>query len=381
MTSGAASTPQLTMRAAVPRPSTRLRPDVTARHSPTPPEGDPELPAQPATAHPVTGGLPMQMQQIRYFLALARVLNFTRAAEACNVSQPAFTRAIQTLEAELGGELIRRERGNSHLTPLGHRMLPLMQQCYDAAVSAHALAKAVQSNAVAPLCIGLSCSINIDTFLQPIGEVFRAYPGLQFKIRRGTGAVISSMLKRGEIEFAIAGPLDTSWERMDHWPIFTEPMAVTLHRDHHLAQLHTLEIQHLAGERLLCLVGAEMANTQIGYLAKNGVRGVITHEVECDHDLLALLHANAGIAIMPASAPHSPTLRRLPVRGWELERTVSAYAAFGRQRTPVATTLLNLIRAADWSGSKSDRPAIVNNLPRRLPRVDTNPARYAAQPW
>ncbi|MBY0421745.1 MAG: LysR family transcriptional regulator, partial [Parvularculaceae bacterium] len=61
----------------------------------------------------------MEMQQIRYFLALSRTLNFTRAAEECNVSQPALTRAIQALEAELGGELIRREHSRSHLTELG----------------------------------------------------------------------------------------------------------------------------------------------------------------------------------------------------------------------------------------------------------------------
>ena len=45
----------------------------------------------------------MEMQHVRYFVALARALNFTRAAEQCNVSQPALTRAIQQLEHELGG--------------------------------------------------------------------------------------------------------------------------------------------------------------------------------------------------------------------------------------------------------------------------------------
>ena len=84
----------------------------------------------------------MEMQQIRYFLTLAQTLNFTRAAEECHVTQPALTRAIQALEAELGGDLIRRERRHSHLTELGRRMLPLMQQCYDAATSAQSLARA-----------------------------------------------------------------------------------------------------------------------------------------------------------------------------------------------------------------------------------------------
>jgi len=50
----------------------------------------------------------MEMQHVRYFVALAGTLNFTRAAEQCNVSQPALTRAIQQLEHELGGPLFHR---------------------------------------------------------------------------------------------------------------------------------------------------------------------------------------------------------------------------------------------------------------------------------
>ena len=99
------------------------------------------------------------------------------------------------LEAELGGDLIRRERGNSHLTALGQRMLPLLQQCYDAAVSAQNLAKAVQSSDVAPLNLGLSRSINMAAFMQPMSELFRAYPGVELKIRRGSGEAIHDMLR------------------------------------------------------------------------------------------------------------------------------------------------------------------------------------------
>ncbi len=50
----------------------------------------------------------MEMHQVRYFLAVARTLNFTRAADECNVTQPSLTRAIKQLEAELGGDLFRR---------------------------------------------------------------------------------------------------------------------------------------------------------------------------------------------------------------------------------------------------------------------------------
>ena len=85
-------------------------------------------------------GPTMEMHQVRYFLAVARVLNFTRAADECNVTQPSLTRAIKQLEAELGGDLFRRERPAAQLTELGQRMHPLLKQCYEAATGARELA-------------------------------------------------------------------------------------------------------------------------------------------------------------------------------------------------------------------------------------------------
>ena len=66
----------------------------------------------------------MEMHQIRYFLALCEELNFTRAAERCNVAQPSLTRAVKLLEEEFGGALVNRERANTHLTELGRVMRP-----------------------------------------------------------------------------------------------------------------------------------------------------------------------------------------------------------------------------------------------------------------
>jgi DNA-binding transcriptional LysR family regulator len=87
----------------------------------------------------------MEMHQIRYFLAVSETLNLTKAAERCNVAQPSLTRAIKALEAELGGELIRRERNLSHLTELGQRVLPMLRQCYETAVSAKSVAASMRN--------------------------------------------------------------------------------------------------------------------------------------------------------------------------------------------------------------------------------------------
>src|ERR1700747_1401701 len=77
----------------------------------------------------------MEMHQVRYFLAVAQELNFSRAAERCNVSQPSLSRAILQLEGELGGQLFRRERHLTHLTDLGQMVRPHLETVYNAAVN------------------------------------------------------------------------------------------------------------------------------------------------------------------------------------------------------------------------------------------------------
>ena len=66
----------------------------------------------------------MEIQQVRYFLALCEEQNFTRAAKRCGVSQPSLTLAIKKLEAELGGPLFRRGQTISRLSPLGRAVRP-----------------------------------------------------------------------------------------------------------------------------------------------------------------------------------------------------------------------------------------------------------------
>ena len=101
----------------------------------------------------------MELTQVRYFIALCRTLNFTRAAEACNVTQPALTRAIQRLEDELGGPLLYRERNLTQLTELGGAMRPHLEAMLEAAEAARQAARASAGMEVASIRIGLGPAI------------------------------------------------------------------------------------------------------------------------------------------------------------------------------------------------------------------------------
>src|SRR5882757_645624 len=123
----------------------------------------------------------MEMHHVRYFLAVARLLNFTRAAEECNVAQPSLTRAIKQLEEEFGHELFRRERNLSHLTDFGRRMTPFLQQCYASAVAAKTLASSLKKGSVAPLSLAISRSISLSLIISHLTELSRAFDGLELR--------------------------------------------------------------------------------------------------------------------------------------------------------------------------------------------------------
>lgn len=82
----------------------------------------------------------MELQQVRYFLALCEELNFTRAARLCGVSQPTLTTAIGALERELGGVLFHRKPSIA-LTELGHAVRPYLKEIARSADDAREAAK------------------------------------------------------------------------------------------------------------------------------------------------------------------------------------------------------------------------------------------------
>jgi DNA-binding transcriptional LysR family regulator len=293
----------------------------------------------------------MEMQQIRYFIALARTLNFTRAAEECHVSQSALTRAVQALEGELGGELIRREHSRSHLTELGARMLPLMERCFDSAVTAKALAQSIAHDHLAPLSVAISHSVNLELLMAPIAEVFRALPGLHLKLRHGGRDEVLALLKQGGVDVAVAGPLEPAWDRLESWPLFDETFELAVRDDHALALENQIIVEKLKPYPIFCQGGCEMHEAAARMLEARGVVSANLHDVVTHHDLLALISNGLGVAILPRSAPRPEWMRRMQIADLPLARTVSAYAVAGRRRETAAAAFLNLLRSTEFAAA------------------------------
>jgi DNA-binding transcriptional LysR family regulator len=177
----------------------------------------------------------MEMHQVRYFLAVARTLNFTRAAEECNVAQPSLTRAIKLLEGELGGDLFRRERPQAMLTPLGERIYPLLKQCYESAMSARSLATMINDGEAGVLKIAVSSSVELGLIMTFVTELKKHLSDLELKIMRGPGDRITEFMKSGDAELAIGSSIGDAWDRLDRWALFEEGFDLVFSRGHRLA--------------------------------------------------------------------------------------------------------------------------------------------------
>ena len=308
----------------------------------------------------------MEMHQVRYFLAVSRHLNFTRAAKECNVSQPSLTRAVKLLELELGGELLRRERGLTHLTELGERMLPLLTSCYESAAHAKSIAEAMQTRQVAALRLALMEAVDVAPFLPHLTELLGAFGGLSLKLLRAAPADAAELLREGGADLVIGAPQAMKWERFESWPLFTEPLRVALPSGHRFANRAALSPEDLTGETLVLRRHCDTDGTVRDALGAAGVDLEFCLEVGSERDAAALLEAGAGIAIVPASVALPAGVRSLAFETADPSRELRVFAVRGRKRSASAALLLTQLRAADWSRyerAEPNRPSAAGAAP------------------
>ncbi len=291
----------------------------------------------------------MEMHQVRYFLAVARTLNFTRAAEECHVAQPSLTRAIRQLEGELGGDLFRRERPQAQLTELGQRMLPLLKQCYESALSARSLASAIKKGEVGTLRLAVSNAIDPSLVTPHVVELGKHFDGLDVKLLRGTGSQVIEHLKKGEAELGIAAKVEDDWERLDSWELFSEDFQLFVNAAHGFVSQASVALDDLRPERLMVRTYCETTPMLLDLLRARDFDVTRFHEVNTDVDLISLLEAGIGVALVPRSTQSPATLMRVTVTDIDLKRTVYLYGVAGRQRTAVAAAMMKMLRAYDWS--------------------------------
>ena len=203
----------------------------------------------------------MEMQQIRYFLAVADKLNFTRAAEQCNVTQPSLTRAIKLLEEELGGPLIYRERNNTRLTELGRMVRSHLEHVYEEAQETKRAARELTRPKKTTLKLGVMCTIAPDQIIELIGSMQGRHPEVELRLGDANAWDLQKELLEGLLEAAIycCIPGSKPEERVHAMPLFRERMVVAIGRQHRLANGETCRVRDLDDEYYIHRMNCEFA--------------------------------------------------------------------------------------------------------------------------
>ncbi|MDZ3838323.1 MAG: LysR family transcriptional regulator [Rhodospirillales bacterium] len=333
----------------------------------------------------------MELYQVRYFLALCELLNFTRAAEKCNVSQPSLTRAIQNLEGEFGGPLFHRERQHTHLTELGRVMRPYFEQVYQQTQAARDAAKTFARLDNIPLKIGVMCTIG-PGMLADLFVSFRGrYPGIEVEMLDATGSALGDLLLSGDIEVALYGLPEGIDNRFHTLTLFREQFVVVIAPTHRFASMPTVRCADLHEEAYVNRSNCEFGTYAGGILSERGIKVRRVMRSTREDWIQGMICAGFGFGFFPEYAVTMPGLECRPLIEPEMVRTVCLVTMRGRPHSPAVGAFVRAARSFPWPGSGSrsgdvaaarevalrETPAAPDALGQDQPRAA--PAAFAAE--
>jgi DNA-binding transcriptional LysR family regulator len=290
----------------------------------------------------------MEMQQVRYFLALAKELNFTRAAEACNVTQPALTRAIKGLEEEFGGPLFSRERRNSHLTELGRTILPYVETIQAQSQAAIEKSRAYNSLDGVELKLGVMCTIGPSALSGLICGFQRAFPGASMDIRDGSQRGVFDKLTRGEIEIGILNTSNLPTDGMQAISLYSERFVIVLPVGHPLAEREVVRVQDLRALPSVDRTGCEVHDNVVKIFRDQDVDFRSVFSSRRDNWIFDMIRAGMGFGFLPEYDTQVEGVEVRPLVEPALERVVSLVTMRGRPHSPAVGALIELARTYDW---------------------------------
>jgi DNA-binding transcriptional LysR family regulator len=290
----------------------------------------------------------MELYQIRYFLAAADTLNFTRASERSFISQPALTKAIQRLEETVGGRLFDRAKNAVQLTELGRVMLPNFRQIYDSATQAGELARRFTREQREVVRVGVMCTIDFEQLLPGFVESQDGPGGVQLRFCEGNFESLTDLLDRGDIDLGIMCSANEVPKRFKVTTLFSEHYVVAVGRNHRFCGRSHIEMSELHREHYCERVLCEFS-THIGRLLdQRGIGLKVVHQSEREDWIQTFVRADFGVAFMPLSIARGANLAYVRTSDCPIVRNVGVFLQAERPVTTKQQLVIDALAAHDW---------------------------------
>tara|TARA_R100000027_G_scaffold67731_1_gene68254 strand:- start:7593 stop:8477 length:885 start_codon:yes stop_codon:yes gene_type:complete len=253
----------------------------------------------------------MEIHQLRYFVEVVRLGNFTRAAERCHVTQPTLSHQIRKLEEELNEPLLQRRKRGTGPTSFGERFFPRAVRILQEIDGAKAEAESFSGEVRGRLRLGAIPTVAPYLLSPLIGAARRTYPNLQFDVSEEPTHELLKMMRRGDLDLALVSPplLGDEWAFQK---FCDDELMATLPVGHELAERETVSLSALAEHPLVLMKEAHCLRGQALQLCQ---RAQIEPEVRIESSqldtVLALVEIGLGLSLTPRMA--LPYLRQRKV--------------------------------------------------------------------
>jgi len=307
----------------------------------------------------------VELRQLRYFVAVAEELHFSRAAARLHMAQPPLTRQIKQLETELHTPLFWRTKRHVELTVAGNAFLEEARKTLAQADHAARVAELAGAGETEQVQLGFIDSA-VYGFLPRLLRAFRErHPQVQVVLQEGTSGQQVEALKRGEIQLGVlrrtrAGP------QLAFHEIGRERLQVAIPSGHPLVGLTEVPVEALKDEGWILfprLLSPGLHDYMAGLCRRAGFAPRVVQQGNEGHTIVGLVGAGLGIAVVPESLKHwgGPEVVYRPLKA-ESPWLPMCIAWRRDERLPVVHSFVAIAKSEpNWAEPRSSRPIAVRS--------------------
>jgi len=286
----------------------------------------------------------MNFRALQYFVKLAELKHFSKAASACFVSQPTLSTQIAKLEEELGVYLVERAPRQVMLTPIGediaHRARHILRDIEHMKDAARRSKDPETGN------IKLGIFPTLAPYLLPhvIPVIRQRYPDLRLQLAEEKTEDILNMLDQGRLDAGLLA-LPVEEHGMEMEVLFVEPFVTAMPASHPLAEKQVIKVRDLEGEELLLLEeGHCLREHALAVCALAGAHERVDFHATSMETLRQMVAANAGVTLMPVLSvkPPIPATDNIALRPFEMPAPSRTIALVWRSSSPLRGFLKKL---------------------------------------
>ncbi|WP_049567675.1 LysR family transcriptional regulator [Nonomuraea sp. SBT364] len=295
----------------------------------------------------------MELQQLRYVVAVAETSNFTRAAENCRVVQSALSHQIAALERELGARLFERTSRRVRLTPAGEAFLPAARECLEAADRARAEVAAASGEIRGRLAVGAIPTVAAVNLPVALRDYRRLYPRVHITLISAGSDDLIERVRRGGADVAFLGlPPRAEPKGVRSRRLAGGELVAVVAPDHPMAGSET-DLRSLAAEPFIDFRAGHAGRAQSDEaFAAAGVRREVPFEVSSADFMVDLVLQGLGVGMLPAA--YVPRFTDLGIIRLRDAPTRVEHLIWDSRPSPAAAAFLELIR--------QDRPETPRNV-------------------